>query len=137
MLTINTSWPDNEIAAAWIAWTARSDPKSLLQQDFEDLAGRAAGADWGVQALLEILCEEPIRALQIVFLIARLTDDDWLLCNLGAGPIESLLANDGTLLDAIAVEVETSPHLRVALASVWQNEMSEAAWRTLQRLAAN
>jgi len=137
MLTIDTSRPDDEVAAAWMAWTARTDPNGPLKEDCQDETRREGGDNWGEQALLEILCEEPIRALAIVFLIARVTDDEWLLCNLGAGPIESLLAHDGTLLDAIAVEVETSPNLRIALASVWQNAMSEATWRAVQRLAAN
>lgn len=137
MLTIDTNRPDDEVAAAWMAWTARSNPGGPSKEDFHDDVRREGGADWGEQALLEILCEEPIRALEIVFLIARSTDDDWLLCNLGAGPIESLLAHDGTLLDAIAVEVATSPSLKIALASVWQNAMSEATWRAVQRLVAN
>jgi hypothetical protein len=134
MLTIDTSRPDAEVAAAWIARTARSNPEGVLPPDIK-IQALDSEDDWGVQALLEIVCEEPIRALEITFLIARMTDDDWLLCNLGAGPIESLLAHDATLLDAVAIEARNSPNLKTALGSVWQNAMSEATWRAVQRLA--
>lgn len=134
MLTIDTSRPDSEVAEAWIAYTARSNPDQPRERD---VAARPDGQedDWGEQALLEIVCEEPIRALEISFLIARMTDDAWLLCNLGAGPIESLLADDATLLDAVALEARNSPNLKTALASVWQNAMSETTWRAVRRIA--
>nr|WP_295108497.1 hypothetical protein [uncultured Caulobacter sp.] len=135
MLTIDTDRPDTEIVDAWIAWTASAQHRVLDR----DVAGSSAEAedDWGEQALLELVCEDPIRALEISFLIARKTDDDWLLCNLGAGPIESLLAHDATFLDAIAHEVPRSPNLKAALASVWQNAMSDATWQAVRRLAAS
>ena len=136
MLTIDTSRPDSEVAQAWIAWTSRLDSQRPLEQDVA-APSREAGDDWGEQALLEIVCEEPIRALEIAFLIARMTDDAWLLCNLGAGPIESLLAFDETLIDAVAHEARNSPNLKVALASVWQNAMPEATWQAVQRIAAS
>ena len=132
VLTIDTSRPDAEVAAAWIAWTERSDPARVPEP-----LSQNEGDDWGAQALLELVCEEPIRALEISFLIARMTNDGWILCNLGAGPIEDLLADDATLLDAIAVEIESSPNLKIALGSVWQNQMSDVTWRAVQRLAAS
>jgi hypothetical protein len=134
MLTIDTSRPDSEVAEAWIACTAKSNPD---QSAAGNIAAPSSGAedDWSAQALLEIVCEEPIRALEITFLIARMTDDTWLLCNLGAGPIESLLAADATLLDAIALEARNSPNLKTALASVWQNAMSETTWQAVRRIA--
>jgi hypothetical protein len=134
MLTIDTSRPDSEVAKAWIACTARSNPDQSAAGDIAASASEAED-DWRAQALLEILCEEPIRALEITFLIARMTDDAWLLCNLGAGPIEDLLAHDATLLDAIALEARSSPNLKTALASVWQNAMSDATWQAVQRIA--
>src|SRR6185437_397294 len=120
MLTIDTSRPDAEVAAAWIVCTARLNPEGAPSRQ-SDTQHFDLDDDWGVQALLEIVCEEPIRALEITFLISRMTDDSWLLCNLGAGPIESLLAHDATLLDAVAIEAQNSPNLKVALGSVWQN----------------
>ncbi|HWE98595.1 MAG TPA: hypothetical protein VG248_02255 [Caulobacteraceae bacterium] len=135
MLTIDTSRPDAEVAAAWIECTARSNPEGAPSRE-SDTQHFDLDDDWGAQALLEIVCEEPDRALEITFLIARMTDDSWLLCNLGAGPIESLLAHDGTLLDAVAIEAQNSPNLKVALGSAWQNAMSEATWQAVQRLAS-
>lgn len=134
MRTTDKNRPDAEIAAAWMAWTAHCSPfpsegdaPSPQSEDIDD---------WGQQALIEVVCEDPARALTIVFLIARLTDDNWLLTNLGAGPIEDLLARDPTFLDPIAIEVRNSPNLRTALGSVWQNAMSDLTWRAVQRLAA-
>ena len=134
MLTIDTNRPDAEIAEAWIAWTASLAPQQALDRDVNDIS-RENGGDWGEQALLELVCEEPIRALEISFLIARTTADDWLLCNLGAGPIESLLADDPTLLAPLAHEAQSSPNVKIALASVWQNAMPEDTWRAIQMIA--
>lgn len=136
MLTIDTNRPNAEIAEAWIAWTASVAPRQAFDKDVNDVS-REDGRDWGEQALLELVCEDPIRALEISFLVARTTADDWLLSNLGAGPIESLLAHDPTLLAALAHEARSSPNLKVALASVWRNAMSEATWRAIQRIAGS
>ena len=133
MLTADTSRPNAEIAAAWISWTERLDPGKPGNPS----PSAEEEGDWGEQALLDLVIEDPLRALEIVFLIARSSGDEWLLSNLGAGPIESLLAEDATLLDGIALELQTNPALGTALASVWPLHMPDETRRALRRLVDN
>ena len=90
---------------------------------------------WAVHGVLDLDGDDPARALDIVFLIARTSSDDWVLENLGAGPLENLIDGDPTLLDPIALEAQSSPSLRFALQCVWQRDMSEDTWARLQRIA--
>ncbi len=90
---------------------------------------------WAVDAVMGLYGDDPARALDIVFLIARTCSDDWVLENLGAGPLEDLIDSDPTLLDPIALEAASSPALRFALRCVWQRDMSEDTWGRLQRIS--
>lgn len=128
---------ENEaIAQAWIEFAARQNP------DTGDLAvpatlaeAHAADADWAWLELAEIEDAAPERALDICILIARLTDDAWVLSNLGAGPLESLLFHDwATVLDRLEAEAPRSPGLAEAISSIWPSRMPAAALARLTSL---
>lgn len=133
MTAKNHGQSDADIATAWSAFYLRHrDIKGELERPFDD-----ADADWwAVEAVMDLQSQDPIRALEIAFMIARQCSDEWVLVNLGAGPLESLLAEDPTLLNAIELEAKASRNLVRALGSVWQNRMPDTAWATVQRLAA-
>jgi len=118
---------DSEIAAAWIDFEAR--PHALEEDWLRDRAW------WAVEAVMDLQAHDPIRALEIVFRIARTDDRPKVLEMLGAGPLEDLLSEDPTLIDAVAIEAWSSPNLRVALRSTWQNDLPDEVWRTVQQLA--
>jgi hypothetical protein len=121
-----------EIARAWIAHYVRTGPPSSAA----DIKVHDADPDhWANGALGALRRDDPARALEIVFRIARDSADAWVLENLGAGPLEDLIDADPTLLDPIALEVASSPNLKTALQSVWEREMSDETWNRLQRIA--
>ena len=118
---------DADVASSWIDFWSRS---------------HAPDADWttdkhwwAVDALMGFQHDHPLRALEISFLIARTSDAPRVFEMLGAGPIEDLLADDRTLIDAIALEASASPNLRIALQSVWQGAIPDDVWARLQRIA--
>lgn len=120
---------DEEIVAAWIDFEQR--PHTLHEDWIRDRSW------WAVEAMMDLQLHDPARALDVAFQIARTSDTPKVLEMLGAGPLEDLLSEDPTLFDAIAIEAASSPRLRVALRSTWQNAMPDDVWQAVQRLAAN
>ena len=124
---------DIEIARGWIAYhsrTERPDDEPLEPPSDDD-------PDWcAVDQLMNLQFEDPLRALEIALFIAHQTNDERLLTNLGAGPLEQLLADDPTLFDAVAIEARKSASLRTALAAVWKNDIPDETWQSIQRLLA-
>lgn len=119
---------DGEIVGAWIDFESR--PHTLHEDWIRDRSW------WAIEAMMDLQLHDPARALDLAFQIARATDTPKALEMLGAGPLEDLLSEDPTLIDAIAIEAASSPNLRTALASTWQNTMSDDVWLAVQRLVA-
>ncbi len=125
---------NEDISRSWIAHYARMGRPSSAAQ----INAHEDDPDWwAVDALMNLDSEDPVRALDIIFLIAEGSDDDWVLENLGAGPLENLIDDDLTLLDPIALEAASNPSLKKALQSVWRRDISEDAWTRLQRIAGS
>ncbi|QUD90556.1 DUF6869 domain-containing protein [Phenylobacterium montanum] len=125
---------NEEISRSWIAHYVRMGrPSSAAEIKAHD-----DDPDWwAVRTLMELDRQDPARALDITFLIAKGSDDAWVVENLGAGPLEDLIDGDPTLLDAIALETASNPRLKEALQSVWQGEMSDDTWARLRRIAGS
>jgi len=119
---------DDELVAAWIDFESRPHP---LQEDW--IRDRAW---WAIEVMMDLQQHDPVRALEVAFQIARTSETSKVLEMLGAGPLEDLLSEDPTLIDAIAIEAVSSPNLRQALASTWQNSMPDAVWKVVQTLAS-
>lgn len=121
---------NDEIVDAWIDYTERCRPidgqVTTLPEDDP--------AWWAIDILMEFEFSNPLRALEIAFAIARKSSDEWVLENLGAGPLETLLGRDPTFLDAIKLEAASSPGLFEALGSVWKNAMPDDTWVALQSM---
>ena len=75
---------------------------------------------------------------EVTFLIARLSDDNWVLSMLGAGSLQHLLNYHPEFLEAIGEEVEANANLHLALLNVWRlDAMSDETWAEVQRLACS
>lgn len=72
-----------------------------------------------------------MEAWAIVLKLVELADDDELLGDIGANPLEYLIEHHGPLLiDAIEAGAKLKPRLRQALSAVWLSESdSEVARR--------
>ncbi|HWE44437.1 MAG TPA: hypothetical protein VG407_00300 [Caulobacteraceae bacterium] len=121
---------NDAIAERWIAYYLRNG------------AGEKAALDsdpdwWALETMMALQFDDPLRALEIVFLIAHASGDAWVLTNLGAGPLEGLLADDPTFLDAIVLETTSCPNLKTALVSVWQNGMPDETYAAVRRLSGS
>ena len=120
-----------EVADAWIDYTNRVRPV-----DGQPIARDDDPAWWAIDAVMDLEFSNPTRALEIAFAIARKSSDEWVLENLGAGPLETLLCRDPTFFDAVKIEVASSINLLEALRSVWTSSMPEETQAAVQRLTS-
>lgn len=118
-----------EVAEAWIDYTNRVRPV-----DGQHIARDEDPAWWAIDAVMDLELSDPMRALEIAFAIARKSSDEWVLENLGAGPLETLLYRDPTFFDAVRIEAASSINLLEALKSVWTSSMPAETQVGVKRL---
>ena len=84
---------------------------------------------WAWEAVDKACREDPELGWGLVLAILSLTDSHQVIENLGAGPLEDLLAKHGDGLIERAEKLATQdPEFRRCLSHTWQNEMSQAIW---------
>jgi hypothetical protein len=131
----------NEVADAWIEMTLASralgGPDKVPQEVFDrgwqlnDLALHDPSI--AVEAIAEVT-----RRFSVADLASKeKTDAKWVLDNLGAGPLETLLSsNDERFVRLVELEAAKDGRFRWALGCCWQNAMSEEVWIRVQRAGA-
>lgn len=121
---------NEEIARAWA-----SEWRASLQREFYDEPVKRPwdAPDPAIWTLMHLVEDDPARALDIVFVVARTTDDEHALRHLGVGPLTELTVADPTLWDAIAIEVRSSSNLLSAVGQVSDTDVPDALWDVYQR----
>lgn len=118
---------DEELAIAWIR------RYELINRE-TDQSPAAKSLFWAFQKLDEYCEREPDRAFALILAIAHLTDNEFVLDNLAAGPLESLLARNGrVVIDDIEREAPRNDKLRELLQGVWRNVIEEAVWQRVEK----
>ena len=93
---------------------------------------------WSYEKLDEICWEHPFKAFEIILDILKASKNEYVLSNLAAGPLESLLSRHGDqILTLVEDEVKSSPEFRELLQGVWQNTMSDDLWQKVKQLVSN
>ena len=121
-----------ELADAWIAlqrYRGEDAPHEVFQRGFR---------------LNDVAYDDPAFALSVIEeVVSRydekelFTDDQTpakhILANLGAGPLETLLAQNGSeVISKVEAIASTDPRFRWVLGCVWQHGMSEDLWARVQ-----
>lgn len=76
---------------------------------------------------------QPQDCWALVMTIFNQTSDEWVLTNLAAGPLESLVTrHPEEILPLLENEARNSERFRDMLSSVWENLMPEDAWRRIR-----
>lgn len=128
------SQTDAEIAQAWMeAWwiDGRSHVETdrlprLLRQEIEQLH----------LALIDLVANEPLRALEIAFIVARTADHPGMVAEICVNVIQDVTAADATLWDAVAIEASTNRRLLHAVGLVWGADVPAQLRDAFRRLAA-
>jgi hypothetical protein len=132
----NPGDPEEVLARGWIAFMQRLDPVTGDLDD-EDYAVLRTGEDWVVETLLKLGFAAPDRAYEVGLRIVELSDDPWILENVGASVFEELLRRDGQhFIARLSADVLHLPRLRRAIADIAPNGLDpavEARWRDLRQ----
>jgi hypothetical protein len=98
-------------------------------------SGSADALMWASIELDSLCMDAPEQCWEIILSILAKTDDEWVLTNLAAGPVESLVASHGdVVISWLEREAARSPAFRELLGGVWQNLISDDVWQRIQRV---
>jgi len=112
------------LADAWIAL------QRATKQEHEALF-------WAWESIHGLVDRDPETAWRVIDLIWRRDQDDWILANLAAGPVEDLLARHGpAFIDRIYLTARREPVFRKLLGGVWgRNRIAAPVWQRLKEIA--
>lgn len=90
---------------------------------------------WAFDDMVDMVRETPFDALETILEILKITDEERVLANLAAGPLEDLLVTHGkTVINEIIDLVKSEPKFRDLLQGVWGNSIDEAVWGRIKAL---
>jgi Family of unknown function (DUF6869) len=113
------------------AWIALHDAQQRLGNDFD---GREA-LFWAYEELDDICRGQPSKAVHIITQVLNSTENEFVLTNLAAGPLEDLLCLHGSnVVDEIERLVKIDGRSRNLLKGVWRNAIDEKTWMKVQTL---
>jgi len=89
---------------------------------------------WAWEAMDRACHKEPELAWKLIITVLSLTESDRVIENLGAGPLEDLLAIHGDkLIDRAETLASQEPKFHRCLSHTWQNNMSPGVWKRVCR----
>jgi hypothetical protein len=116
----------------WNVW--RANP--AIQQMAEAYVTKPL-ANWtdDDERLYQLIDSRPDDAFAAILAAMQLTDDQTVLANLGAGPLEDFLGKHGeNYLDTVHALALEHRRLREVLNNVWQGSMTKSVWRRIELL---
>jgi hypothetical protein len=113
----------DEIASGWIAEYSSPNKDRLDSERIDDF--------WN--QLTDLVYGKHENAWNIILRIIDKTDDKFVISNVAAGPLESLIAQHGSIyLKQIEAKARSSPKFCFALTVVWQNFTPDDLWQQIQ-----
>lgn len=107
----------------------------LIIEEKGDKSEEAESLYWAFEQLDDLCWKKPYVAWNIILEILRGTKNEFVLDNLAAGPLESLLARHGSKFIAqVELEANSNRDFRKLLAGVWENQMPKELWEKIQQL---
>ncbi|MEW5757286.1 MAG: DUF6869 domain-containing protein [Pseudomonadota bacterium] len=117
---------EKNIAESWIA-------RYEIIQKQGDNSPEANELFWSFEALDRFCRKDPDKAWSIILLIFHATNSDFVLDNLAAGPLESLLAWNGPkVIRWVETEAASDERFKTLLGGVWQNLMTSEIWQRVR-----
>ncbi len=120
---MNTKNIDSEkISKDWITYTKliRSDANLSFLED-------------SVFQFDDLIAKKPKEAWAIILLILRSAEDDLILSNLAAGPLEDILVrNPEITISWVEEEARGNPRFKELLKGVWKNAIPDKIWERVQ-----
>ena len=111
----------------------------LIDAYLEHVQTKSAETAWSICPIVGMtFCSPPETQWGVVLeLIERAPDDDDVLGDLAAGPLEGLLGQHGEcVIGWVEEQFKKDPKFAKVLTGVWQYMMSEEVWQRVQNLQA-
>ena len=114
-----------KVAQAWVTMHLAAEDSQTYDENF-----------WSYEAVSEMCDSEPEQCLAVIELILSLSDDDKIVSNLAAGPVEDLLVKHGSLvIKPIIASAKSHPLWKRMLGAVWKNDIQDSVWLEVQAVA--
>lgn len=124
---------DDEFGSLIQAWIERY----LIVERDGDESEAAKSLFWSFEQLDRLVRHDADNAWQVILAILNDTDNDFVLSNLAAGPLEDLLAKHGyDVIARVEEEANVNSRFRELLTGVWKNQISDEVWEKVQRAAS-
>jgi len=119
--------PADVLARGWIAALRPLEPiRGEMAGDLHSAVETAD--DWTVETVIKLGAAAPDKAYDVGMRIVELTDDAWILANVGVSVFENLLHRDAVyFIGRLAADAQRVPRLREALAHVGGQRLDKAA----------
>ena len=109
----------NELADMWIEYHRAND---------DDLFSAVKKVDY-------LVANNAEKAWQMILAILKKDSSEAIMSNLGAGPLEELLVQQGDkVIDRVEAKTAQDPDFAQLIMEVWQNAMPEDIWVRVQAL---
>jgi len=116
------------LAQAWKAYTEASIKFGVESPEAELLS-------WAFDKTFDLSLDNPHDALDVILEINRITDEERVLANLAAGPLESLLVHHGKdVIDKVIVTARDDSKFRDLLLGVWKSSIEESVCKRIEDL---
>ena len=78
---------------------------------------------WAYESLMKLWRESPSEALEVIGRLIELADDDEMIGDIGAGPLEDLIREHASrVVDDLAIRADSDARFCQALSHVWFSE---------------
>jgi hypothetical protein len=133
-------YSDEQIADAWVKRYAKDRPLILLldsaDKRVEGDQRNEAETFWAFEELSRLVKDDPTRAWAVILRVLESAQQNQeVLDNLAAGPLESLLVYHGIgIIEWVEAQAKSDLRFKELLLGVWGNAINEAVWARLQAL---
>ena len=122
---------DNNLSFLANAW--KSYAEAVIKYDIH--SPEAQSRFWAFDQIVDLVRNKPLDALEVILIILKITDDERVLANLAAGPLEDLLVVRGEeVIDRIIELAISDKNFYALLQGVWGNSIDKAVWYRIQEL---
>jgi hypothetical protein len=108
----------------WIRYQELSRPESPEALNYE----------WAADEVMDMSITDINMCWKFVLEVISKSKDEWVLANVGAGPLEDMMSTDSALTLELIRCALPNKELSFCLKNVWQNMMPEKALRELRSL---
>jgi len=104
-------------------------------QSLEQSSKEADQLMWAAEEVNLLSISSPRECWEFILDVIQHTDDEWVLTNLAAGPLENLLSvNPEEVILWIEKEVGNNPKLKQQLGSIWKNIIPDHIWKRFEKI---